>query len=236
MKRRMDQDITTGLRVREAITWRTKQQGRVSEALNKPDLVSLLVFDESDQGLTDSDFEPHQVQQLAKQATGLFQYYRLSNARDTLALAGDSSQQVSGREEWDTLDAAGVNCSSGASPRDHNVPHVFALAVECAEQAGDRLIPPITGRTIRVWHRTYTSNIDATDEDAFGAFNPDDRGHTQRNWILIEKDLKATFTLWMKNNLKTLSMASATKYVNEVLLKDESPELLARYGFDVTRL
>ena len=127
----------------------------------------------------------------------------------------------------------GVNCSLGTSDGLKNVPRVFALAVKCAVEAGDRVIPPVCGRTVRAWHRQYIGNIDDIDEDAYGAFNPDDRGHTQRNWIMNENDMKEKFTQWMKNNLKTLSMLCATQYVNNVLLKDESPELLARYGLSL---
>ena len=231
MKRRVEQHIATGLRVRDSIDWRKGQQGRFTEALSKRKLASLLNLDETDRALSDEDFDGYQLLQASRQATALFHYYRLLNDRDTLALAGDSSQQVSGWEDWDKYEQVeNTNCR-----KNHRTlrPRTFSLAVECAAEAGNLVIPSVSQWTVRAWHRDWTSHIDYTneeDENFFGAFNPDDRGRTKRNWLMNENDLKEKFKLWMKSNLKNLSMASACKYVNEVLLKDESPELLSRYG------
>lgn len=63
-----------------------------------------------------------------------------------------------------------------------------------------------------------------------GGFLMDGRGLHVHNWLLQEEDLTATFLGWMKKHAGTLSVDSAGKYINDVLLKDMDKTLLEKHG------
>ena len=95
---------------------------------------------------------------------------------------------------------------------------------ELAEEAGRHIF--VSGRTIRQWYADYMWN------DCH--FPLDGRGHWEREWILNEEDLLLKFKKKLISLAKSeeLDEATATKFVNEDLLKDEE-NLLKKHGLSL---
>ena len=112
-------------------------------------------------------------------------------------------------------------------------------AQELAKNAGQFLgvSKSLVYRCYKEWrHGQEERAIMATAEgkkppfDDRGWFENDHRGSYERNFILVEEDLKLKFMKWMRKNLRKLSVDLAWKYINSTLLKNVSENTLLAHG------
>ena len=93
---------------------------------------------------------------------------------------------------------------------------------ECAADVAETLGYTCSGRTIQNWFREYANNGNR--------FELDGRGKDVPDWILDQltevdagteggETFESIFRRWIKSNLKEMSIARATGYLNDELLK-----------------
>jgi len=119
-----------------------------------------------------------------------------------------------------------LQCSEKDSPLSY-LPRRFMTASSMQDFVGDSM--GIGGRSVRRYWSEFRE-YQLTNGVVSGKFKPAGTGKYERNFILRNEDFKMEFELYIRTNLKGLSVDTTWKYVNEQLLANRSLEMLESYG------